>query len=295
MGNKWIDRQWKNAPLGDKRREKRAIKIGEACLNLPNGTLPEKFCSWGDTKGAYRFFDSPKVTHEALQQVHNKNVIEMAAGSNQMVLFIKDGSELLYNKHPCTYGLGPTADAYGQGIMFHTCLAVEWSGNFPPLTIGVAKQTAWIRPEPSEKTEDNDQKEKESWLWLNTLKAIGRPPVNSRWISVGDRNNDIYEYVLGATNDGWDYTLRAKHDRTILVNGEKKRLHKWVRNLEPKGEYKLDLRARGEKFSRQAELKIAWGEAVMQPPNGNKGKAIEVTYVRSYDPEDKDLEWILVT
>jgi len=192
-------------------------------------------------------------------------------------------------------GLGPTADAFGQGIMFHTCLAAERSKDAPPVTIGIAKQTAWIRPELSEETKSNDQKEKESLVWLNTLKAIGRPPVNSRWISVGDRGNDIYEYISGATKESWDYALRAKHNRTILVNDEKKRLHQWVRSLEPNGEYKLDLRARGAKFSRQAKLKIAWGEAVMQPPNGKQGKVVGVTYVRAYDPGDEGLEWILVT
>jgi len=295
VNNEWVKKQWKGVRLGDKRLEKRAIKIGEFCLKTPDGTLPEKFGSWADTKGAYRFFDSPQVTHDSLQKVHNKNVIEMAVASSQMVLFIQDGSELIYNKHPHTNGLGPTADAFGQGIMFHTCLAVEWSKDCSPEILGVAKQTPWVRPERTEETEDKEQKDKESWVWLNTLKAIGRPPNNSQWVSVGDRGNDIYEYILGATEEGWAYVLRAKHDRTILVNEEKKRLHNWIRSLEPGGEYELDLRSRGGKFSRKAKLKIAWGQAIMLPPNGKRGEEISVTYVRAYDPEDEDLEWILVT
>lgn len=295
MNSDWVEKQWTGAPLGDKRLEKRAIKIGEACLKTPDGTLPEKFGSWADTKGAYRFFDSSQVTHHTLQEVHNKNVIEMASASSQLVLFIQDGSELIYNKHPYTNGLGPTADAFGQGIMFHTCLAVEWSKDCAPEIFGVAKQTPWIRPERTEETKDNEQKEKESWVWLNTLKAIGRPPSNSQWVSVGDRGNDIYEYISGATDEGWDYVLRAKHDRTILVDGEQKRLHKWVRSIEPGLEYELDLRSRGGKFSRKVKLKIAWGQAIMLPPKGKSGESISVTYVRAYDPEDEELEWILVT
>ncbi|MCE5316770.1 MAG: hypothetical protein LLG04_05335 [Parachlamydia sp.] len=291
-----MEKQWRGAPLGDKCLEKRAIKIGEACLHTPNGTLPKKFDSWGDTKGAYRFFDSDEVPHEAIQEVHNKNVVDMATASNRMVLFIQDGSELIYNKHPSTNGLGPTTDAYGQGIMFHTCLAVEWSKDASPITIGVAKQTPWIRPEHSEEeTKDIDQKEKKSWVWLNTLKVIGRPPSNSRWVSVGDRGNEIYEYIVGAKDEGWNYGLRSKHDRSILVDGEKKRIHKWIRSLEPKGEYELDLRSRGKKFSRKVTLKIAWDQATMLPPTGKKGKEVAVIYVRAYDPEDEDLEWILVT
>ena len=35
---------------------------------MPDGSLHQKFGSWGDMKGAYRFFNSEKVSHEALQK-----------------------------------------------------------------------------------------------------------------------------------------------------------------------------------------------------------------------------------
>ena len=295
MNGDWIEKQWQRAELGDKRLVKRAIKIGKACLETPGGSLPEKFGSWADTKGAYRFFDSRGVSHEALQRVHNKNVIQAASSTQKMVLFVQDGSELIYNTHKCTHGLGPTADAFGQGIMFHTALAVEWTRNHDPMLIGVARQTPWIRPEHNEDKKGKEQEEKESQVWLNTLKDIGRPPFGCQWVSVGDRSNDIYEYVEGAVDEGWDLVVRAKHDRTIVLDGKQTRLKAWIRNIEPRGNYKLDLRARGEKFSRVAELKVCWGQALLQPPQGKKGKPIPVTYVRAYDPENEELEWILVT
>lgn len=295
MNKEWVEKQWQGTDLGDKRLSKRAVKIGLACLETPDGSLPKKFGSWGDIKGAYRFFDSDEVSHEALQKVHNENVIQAASTTKQTVLFIQDGSELIYNTHKCTHGLGPTADAFGQGIMFHTALAIEWARNQNPLVIGVAKQTAWIRPEYSEEKKSKEQEEKESQVWLNMLKDIGTPPPGSQWISVGDRGNDIYDYVVGAVHEGWDLVVRAKHDRTILAGEEKKRLKAWVRGIEPQGEYKLNLRARGDKFSRIAELKVAWGQVLMQPPQGKKGDKIQVTYIRAYDPEDDGLEWILVT
>lgn len=295
MNREWIEKQWQGAEFGDKRLAKRAIKIGKACLEAPGGSLPEKFGSWGDTKGAYRFFDSKGVSHEALQKIHNKNVVQAASTTQKMVLFIQDGSELIYNTHKCTHGLGPTADAFGQGIMFHTALAVEWTRNQDPMVIGVAKQTPWIRPECAEDKKSKEQEKKESQVWLNTLREIGRPPSGCQWVSVGDRGNDIYDYVVGAVDEGWDLVVRAKHDRTVVVDGKKAKLKAWIKSLEPKGDYKLDLRARGEKFSRIAELKVSWGQALLQPPQGKAGKSISVTYVRAYDPEDEDLEWILVT
>lgn len=294
MDTEWIEAQWKGSPLGDKRLESRAIKIGKACLATPDGTLPEKFTTWADTKGAYRFFDTPKVSHEALQTVHYQNVIKAATSTNNPVLFIQDGSEILYNHHPSTTGLGPTSDAFGQGIMFHSCLAVELKDDSPPVTLGLAKQTPWIRPGQKDGNESKKDKEKESQIWLDTLKAIGPPPGGQQWISVGDRANDIYDFYLGAMEDGWDFVVRAKHDRTITVDGEK-RLYEWMRSLSPQAEFELDLRSRGNKFSRVATLKIAWGKALMNPPKNRTGKAIPVTYLRVYDPEDSKLEWILVT
>jgi hypothetical protein len=72
MNREWIEKQWQGVKLGDKRLVKRALKIGMACLETPDGSLPKKFGSWGDAKGAHRFFNSKGVSHEALQKVHIK-------------------------------------------------------------------------------------------------------------------------------------------------------------------------------------------------------------------------------
>jgi hypothetical protein len=89
----WVEKQWQDAQLGDRRLNARAIKIGEACLAIPDGSLPKKCGGWAETKTVYSFFYSEGVTLESLQEVHNKNVFEIASMSDQMVLFIQDGSE----------------------------------------------------------------------------------------------------------------------------------------------------------------------------------------------------------
>lgn len=87
-----------------------------------------------------------------------------------MVLFIQDGSEIIYDSHKCTYGLGPAADAFGQGIIFHACLAVE-SRNASEV-LGIAEQMVWIRPEYNEEKAKKEQEDKESQVWLTTLREI---------------------------------------------------------------------------------------------------------------------------
>jgi hypothetical protein len=73
-----------------------------------------------DLQGAYRFFSDPKITYQALQKPHYDKVLEKARWSEELVLFIQDGSELLFNSHPWTHGLGPTADRNGNGFMQQT-------------------------------------------------------------------------------------------------------------------------------------------------------------------------------
>ena len=52
-------------------------------------------------------------------------------------------------------------------------------------------------------------------VWLQTLKQIGQPPKNRRWITVGDRGSDIFDFMHGAQKQGWNFVVRAKHNRHI--------------------------------------------------------------------------------
>ena len=291
MSAMWVKEQWENSNFGDSRLNDRAIKIGQACLEKPNGTLPKKCTKWADLKGAYRFFDSDKISHESLQEAHNKNTLAEATKVDGVALFIQDGSEIEYNDHPWTCDLGPTSDSYGQGIMIHTCLAVAWNEGIAPEVLGLAKQTPWIRPT----VKDPKEKTKESKVWLDMLKAIGPKPMNCKWITVGDRASDIYNFLHGATELDWDYIIRTHYDRKLSIDDETQSLRAWVSALEPQAKYDLVLRGRGNKSVRTVEMSVAYGKALINPPYRKSGIRLPVNYVRTYSNEDPSLEWILVT
>jgi hypothetical protein len=73
--------------------------------------------------------------------------------------------------------------------MFHTTLAVLWAESGEIDVLGVAKPIAWMRPQREDRKSKEVQTEKESQVWLNSLKAIGRPPESSRWI---DRRKALF-------------------------------------------------------------------------------------------------------
>ena len=289
---KWAKDQWPSFLFFDPRHHKRVINIAEAMLTKPKASIPERFSLQKDTKGCYRFLNNKTVNHQMLQQQHCKNVLAEATAEPGRVLFIQDGSELIYNNLKWT-NLGPTADSGGNGIMFHSCLAVKFQDS-QPLVIGLAAQKAWIRKEKGGKVDTKIQEKKESQVWQEMIGRIGPIPEGCRWTTVGDRGADIFSFIEFLPS-GWDCVIRSKHDRKILVNGKSQNLKKCLRALPSMGTTTHFLRAR-TKSSREVILNISWTEVDVLPPNTHEGKKpIRGSYVRAWCEEEADIEWILFT
>ncbi|MEI6807069.1 MAG: IS4 family transposase, partial [Myxococcaceae bacterium] len=290
MNDQWIHQQFGKVKMDDTRLQKRAVTIAHGCAKHPEKSLSGRFDDWAGLKAAYRFFSNPKVTHQALQQPHYKEVLEKARWSEELVLFIQDGSELLFNSHPWTHGLGPTADSAGNGLMFHSCLVAKYHEESQETEIlGLSYQEAWIRPE--KKLVDGP---KESEVWLRTLEKSGPPRKN--WVSVGDRGNDIHDFLHVANSRGWKFVVRARHDRKVEIDGAQERLFPWIRKQTAKCKSKLFVKAKGQEFAGEVELEITWVKAKLLPPGKTSSLAEEeVTYVRVCCPEQPKLEWLLIT
>ena len=275
--------------MKDKRLRKRAVRIAQGCAEHPDKLLPKRFEDWAGLKATYRFFSHPQASHQTFQQPHYQEVLEKARWSEELVLFIQDGSELLFNSHPWTHGLGPTADCAGNGLMFHSCLVAKYHESKETEILGLSYQEAWIR---SEKKMVGSPKESE--VWLRTLEKSGRPKKN--WVSIGDRANDIYSFLHGAISQKWKFVVRARHDRKVEINGIRERLFPWIRRQTAKCKSTLFVKANGKEFSGEVELEITWGKAkLLQPDKKNVLTAEEVTYVRVWSSERSKLEWLLIT
>ena len=285
----WIEKQWPSKIFFDLRVHKRVLLVAEACLKFPDRSIPKRFQSAKATKGCYRLLSRQDMGHESLQRAHYENVRKEAATATGRVLFIQDGSELIYNNHPWTTGLGHTSDASGNGIMFHSCVAVKIE-NGQPQMIGLACQKAWIRTD--EKTEES-----EGDVWSEMIRRIGPPPKECTWIAVGDRGSDIFSFVEDADSFGWGCVVRSKHDRKIRVKGAEIKLKKHMRSLPEMTSFNHKLRSKaGGASAREVTLYVSWTEAEMLPPDTEVNKnPIRGSYVRVWCDEDPDIEWILFT
>ena len=287
---KWVKNQWPSFLFFDPRLHKRVLNIAQAMLKTPTASLPRRFSFQKEIKGCYRFLDNKAVGHQMLQHQHYNNVLAEAASAPGRVLFIQDGSELLYNNLKWT-DLGPTADSDGNGIMFHSCLAVKFQDHQPQV-IGLTGQKAWIREE--KKVDPKVQAERESQVWQEMIDQIGPVPKNCKWTTVGDRGADIFSFIESLP-PGWDCTIRSKHDRKVLINGKIHSLKKYMRELPVMGTAPHFLRAR-KGPSREITLNVSWAEVDVMPPEAHKEKQpVRGCYVRAWCEEDPDIEWILFT
>lgn len=294
---KWIEENFGAANFTDKRLNSRLQKITKGIIIKPSASIPEQMSCWKDAIACYRFLNNEHVTHKRIQETHIKKVKKEAGKrKNKVILFPQDGSEIEVQKS--TSGAGPIGNHTCQGIMMHTCLAVEYHDTTPQV-IGLANQYIWEREDVvlsknETRNQRNKRKGKESDYWLKTLKRIGPPPEDSVWVSIGDRGNDIYEFFSGLEQIGWDAVVRASQNRLIEVNGEPNYIMSWLNSLPVAGHKMIEIRKQGETKAREIITFVSYGRISLNPPARCRANAqtIVIDVVRCFN-EEEGIDWIL--
>lgn len=274
----WAEAQWGGAQLGDSRRTKRAIAIGSAMAENPQGSLPDIMQGWNEIRAAYRLFAQEDVSHTALIQPHTMATKTTAYNQQaKIVLFVQDTTELDYTNQKQIKGLGHIGDGRGKGIMLHSCLAiVPTPGN--PLVLGLAGQIPWVRGFDNNDENNYEQDitpellrtDSEGDIWAEMVESIGSAPTPQTgllWVSVGDRGSDIFSYLRRARSKNWQCLLRVTQNRVILKpDGTKGHLKAFARSLEPMAIKTIVLRGRNSQPKRDVHLQVAWSPLTIQPP-----------------------------
>ena len=119
----WAKHTFGSAHLGDQRRTQRAVEIAASIARHPGASLPRQMPDEAALHAAYRFLQNPHVSYEQLMRPHLKQTRE-AAGQESQVLLIQDTTDVDYQAHPTTTGLGPIGTGSHQGFLLQTVLAV---------------------------------------------------------------------------------------------------------------------------------------------------------------------------
>jgi hypothetical protein len=316
----WAEQTFGAVRLGHRSRGERAVTMAAAIAADPMASLPKQMGSEAGLHGAYRFLQTPDVSYEHLIQPHVQQTRE-AMSQPERVLLIQDTTEVDYQQHPSTTGLGPIGNGTHHGYLLQSVLAVVPSTR---QVLGLAHQEPLLRqPAPQRETKrQREQRERESQVWQRSVQAIGSPPEGRQWIHVGDRYSDMFPFLLACRQQHCDFVVRAAQDRCVdrLVEQADAPLprrshHPGGRQPEPPqhlfevvgdwaavGEHDLELEATKQCKARTAHVLISYGCLRLWPPRSQETSAqlpLMVWVVRVWEPEPpagvEGLSWVLLT
>ncbi len=312
----WAEYTFGSVRLGDQRRTERAVEIASAIAHHPAASLPAQMQDEAATEAAYRFLQMPDVTYEQLIGPHVAQTREEAS-KQQQVLLIQDTTEVDYQQHPTTTGLGPIGNGSHHGYLLQSVLAVLPASRE---VLGLMHQEPFLRqPAPKGETKrERDQRERESQVWERSVQAIGEPPAGVQWIHIGDRYSDMFPLLSLCQQMHCDFVVRAAQDRCVDLLTEQadtpaarrshhqrrpqQHLFEVVRGWSAHGEQDLELDATKQSRARTAHLAISFGSLRLLPPEGHQDSSLRplvVWVVRVWEPEPPEgvegLEWVLLT
>src|SRR6266700_7154726 len=276
----WAEYTFGSVHLGDQRRTERAVEIASAIAHHPAASLPEQMQDEAATEAAYRFLQMTNVSYEKLIGPHVAQTRAQASEQRQ-VLLIQDTTEVDYQQHPTTTGLGPIGNGTHHGYLLQSVLAVVSESRE---VLGLMHQEPFLRqPAPKGETKrERTLRERESQVWERSVQAIGAPPAGVQWIHIGDRYSDMFPFLWACRQQHCDFVVRAAQDRCVDLLVEqadaavKRRSHhkrrpeqdqqpaqqhlfEVVRGWSPQGRQDLELDATKTQPKRVAHVVISWG------------------------------------
>jgi len=300
----WAEEEFGKADLGDRRLSKRLVSLARDFYSNPQANVAQACGSRAKSKAAYRFFDHPDTTMDRVLAQHYEATVARSSHES-VVLAAQDTTTLNYTAHPATEDLGPIGYRLdkGVGLILHETLAFNVQGT----PLGLLDVQCWAR-DPADFGKKKrrrklsiEQKESKKWLvsFRKVAEAQRRCP-KTTWVSVGDREADIYELFELACKDGSGARLLVRASQDRILAQEQGHLWEKVNEQPICGIHEVRVPRRGSRAARVARLAVRFAAVTLRPPQ-NKSKlgdlsiwavlAREVEAPGNVEP----IEWMLLT
>lgn len=261
----WAADEFGDADLGDVRRTARLVQLASVLGAQPSASLPDATDDPATLKAAYRFFANDDICAAAMLASHVQATTQRLH-TVPLVLAVQDTTYLDWTAHPHTRGLGPLAAATHQGLLAHTTLAL--TPEHVPL--GLLQQQVWARPADHPRHGDHKQRPiaaKESQKWLTSLEAVIAARAacpTTQFVSVGDREADVYDLFLVERPAGVDLLVRAAQDRKVAHPEDY--LWRAMATAAIAATVTIQVGARAGQPARNATLSVRWQAITLHPP-----------------------------
>jgi len=298
----WAVNECADAELGDLRRTNRLVELAHVLAQHPTAALPEACGDGAMLKAAYRFFSHDDIKPQDFLESHIESTYARLA-QVPLVLAVHDTTEVDWTGHPATTGLGPLGHTACQGLHVHSTLA------FTPerLPLGLLAQHVWAR-DPDDRGKRKRRKQlpmhqKASQKWLTSLEAVCSAHdwcPQTRCVSMGDREADVYDLLAAERPAGVDLLVRAAWNR--WVDAPERSVWRTV-EAQPMVEHLvLHVPRRGPQPAREATLTLRFGLVTRRPPQHRKAEGLPAVtlwavQVREVEPptDVTPIEWLLLS
>jgi hypothetical protein len=130
--------------LGDQRLNRRARRLLEQLGAKPTVSIPAACGGWGETRAAYRLFDHPEVSAEAVLAPHLA-CTEEHLRAEPRVLCIQGTTELDYSTNRGIADLGPLNYESRWGLYLYPTLVLTPER----VPLGLLEVHTWVRVSPA--------------------------------------------------------------------------------------------------------------------------------------------------
>ncbi len=287
----WTEQEFGQVNLGDKRLNKRLLRIAEDFYANPLAGIPQACGSRSAAKAAYRFFQHPAVKLEETLSGHYQATARRVQAHKGVILAVQDTTSLNYATRPAAKGLGPI-DAKGtHGILVHDTMAFTEEG----VPLGLIDVQHWVRKEKKKRTVA------ESAKWLESFRAterLGRQCPGTLIVSIGDREADFFDLFAAVRPEGAQLLVRATHCRALADSEANIWTH--MQRCPSKGTLEVHVPPCKNQPARIANLSVSFDQVKLQPPQGKKDLSpltMWAVLARETDPPGgvEPLEWLLLT
>lgn len=330
----FIDSEFADLNLGDKRRSARLRTLLRCMLDSPMKNISSACRGWAETIGAYRLLGNKRVDSKAILAPHREATIQRAR-QHDCVAVAQDTTELDYTRKKSLRGSGPLTKER-RGFYAHTQLVISRER----VPLGVLGTNIFARDdEDFRRSRKHDPiEDKESYRWIQGYLEcceFKAQLADTEVLSISDREGDIYELYdcwqkrLREGKSTAQWLVRASQDRTLLdgagkplrkeAEGDKiVHLFEQVRQGREFGEIQFEVKAAEQKKKvkgstvikqRQARLvrqRITACEVTPRPPQRKGGNAggrqsepvsFHAVLAEEIDPPDgqEPITWLLLT
>jgi hypothetical protein len=292
------------AKLGNKARTRRLVKLADALVCHPGGTLPHKIRDPAALHAMYRLMQRREVTHASVLAAHQAETLRQIEQHPGPLLAICDATELDYSNLTSLVHLGQIGNGGARGYICHNVLIVDPKQR---QAMGLANQILHTRakvPEGETKEDIRHRESRESRLWPEGTKPL---PDGPKVIVVYDRGGDTIEAMEHEVKHGRGFVIRSRHNRNVLSghtgDGATTKLHTLARQAQSAGSYEVEVAATGHRPARTAKVQFSFMAVRLVPPKQPRGEhsqellAVWVVRVWESDPPAgvEPLEWFLLT